>query len=86
MKMRFLLLLFATVASAMLTHAALTQTQPARVALVIGNASYPDAGSPLSSTIGDARAIADEFRRNGFDVDHKENLGSADPSCLSPLF
>jgi lipoprotein NlpI len=78
MKMRFLLLLFATVASAMLTHAALTQTQPARVALVIGNASYPDAGSPFSSTIGDARAIADEFRRNGFDVDHKENLGGTD--------
>jgi formylglycine-generating enzyme required for sulfatase activity len=46
-----------------------------RVALVIGNANYPDADRPLSVTIRDARVIADELRRSGFDVDLKENLG-----------
>ena len=45
-----------------------------RVALVIGNANYPDARTPLSSTIRDARTLADEFRRIDFDVDFKENL------------
>ena len=45
-----------------------------RVALVIGNANYPDARTPLSTTIRDARTLADEFRRIDFDVDFKENL------------
>ena len=49
--------------------------QPARVALLIGNANYPDASTPLSTTIRDARALADEFRRTEFDVDLKENVG-----------
>jgi formylglycine-generating enzyme required for sulfatase activity len=59
------------VLSSSLTSAAL----PAgRVALVIGNANYPDARTPLSATIKDARTLADEFRRIDFDVDFKENL------------
>ncbi|MGB9654570.1 MAG: caspase family protein, partial [Pseudolabrys sp.] len=45
-----------------------------RVALVIGNANYPDARTPLPTTIIDARTLADEFRRIDFDVDFKENL------------
>jgi formylglycine-generating enzyme required for sulfatase activity len=45
-----------------------------RVALVIGNANYPDARTPLSTAIKDARTLADEFRRIDFDVDFKENL------------
>ena len=51
------------------------QQPGARVALVIGNAAYPNAGTPLSSTIRDARSLADELRRSSFDVDIKENLG-----------
>ncbi|HEU0149652.1 MAG TPA: caspase family protein, partial [Bradyrhizobium sp.] len=45
-----------------------------RVALVIGNASYPDASSPIPTALKDARALADELRRSDFDVDAKENL------------
>jgi len=71
-------LFFIAVASAALTFSALPQERPPRVALVIGNASYPDASSTLSTTISDARAIADEFRGNNFDVDLKENVGNED--------
>ena len=38
------------------------------------NANYPDASTPLSTTIRDARTLADEFRRSEFDVDLKEDL------------
>ena len=37
-----------------------------------------DSSTPLSTTIKDARAIADEFRRYNFDVDVKENVGKDD--------
>jgi tetratricopeptide (TPR) repeat protein len=48
----------------------------ARVALVIGNAEYPDtAEPPLKDPIANARALADELRRYGFSVDVGENLG-----------
>jgi tetratricopeptide (TPR) repeat protein len=46
----------------------------ARVALVIGNASYPDADPPLNLPIKDARALADELKRIGFEVEFGENL------------
>jgi formylglycine-generating enzyme required for sulfatase activity len=42
-----------------------------RVALVIGNGSYPQ--SPVSSAPGDARAFADVLRDGGFDVVYAEN-------------
>ena len=47
-----------------------------RIALVIGNAKYPDADSPLKEPITDARALADELKRDdyGFDVELAENL------------
>ena len=77
MNMRLVFCLCVAVASAALTHSALSQ-QPARVALLIGNANYPDASTPLSTTIRDARTLADEFRRTEFDVDLKENVGRED--------
>jgi len=46
-----------------------------RVALVIGNAGYPDADGPLKAAINDARAMADELKHDGFDVVTGENLG-----------
>ena len=49
-----------------------------RLALVIGNANYPDSSTPLVTTSRDARSLADEFRRSGFEVDLKENLGKAE--------
>jgi len=45
-----------------------------RYALVIGNAKYPDAEAPLREPINDARDIADELKRDGFNVDIGENL------------
>src|ERR1700736_3430529 len=45
-----------------------------RFALVIGNAKYPDAETPLKEPINDARDIADELKRDGFNVDIGENL------------
>ena len=45
-----------------------------RYALVIGNAKYPDAEAPLKEPINDARDVADELKRDGFNVDIGENL------------
>jgi hypothetical protein len=44
-----------------------------RVALVIGNAKYPDAEAPLKEPVGDAHDVADELKRDGFNVDLVEN-------------
>jgi formylglycine-generating enzyme required for sulfatase activity len=78
MKTRILFWLCALFASAMLILSAGAQQRTARVALVIGNASYPDASTPLSTTIRDARSLAEELRRSEFEVDVKENLGKED--------
>ncbi len=67
----------ATVAAA-LPPSALAQQNSPRVALIIGNSSYPDAGSPLPTTANDARTLADEFRRLNFSVDLKENVSKED--------
>src|SRR5689334_5806261 len=45
-----------------------------RLALVIGNAKYPDAEAPLREPINDARDVADELKRDGFAVEIGENL------------
>src|SRR6516164_162726 len=45
-----------------------------RFALIIGNAKYPDAEAPLKEPINDARDVADELKRDGFNVDIGENL------------
>ena len=41
---------------------------------MIGNAKYPDAEAPLKEPINDARDVADELKRDGFNVDIGENL------------
>src|ERR1700722_10732114 len=45
-----------------------------RFALVIGNAKYPDAEAPLKEPINDARDVADELKRDGFNVDIGKTL------------
>ena len=45
-----------------------------RFALVIGNAKYPDADAPLKEPINDARDIAEELKRDGFNIEIGENL------------
>jgi formylglycine-generating enzyme required for sulfatase activity len=78
MNIRLLIGLCLFVVSAMLISSALPQQRAGRVALVIGNSNYPDASTPLPSTIKDARALAEELRRSEFDVDLKENVGKSD--------
>ena len=73
--MKVLLWLCMVLGSAILTIPAFTQQRSARIALVIGNASYPDASPPLSSTISDVRALAAELRRHDFMVEVNENVG-----------
>jgi uncharacterized protein len=46
----------------------------AGVALLIGNAAYPDADASLKEPVTDGHALGDELRRRGFDVDVEENL------------
>ncbi len=50
------------------------QQSGSRVALLIGNADYPDAEGPLKETLSNTRALADELKRQGFEVDVGENL------------
>ena len=70
MKIRALLLsLFLSVSTAV---PALSAGE--RLALVIGNAKYPDAEAPLREPINDARELADELKRDGFAVEIGENL------------
>lgn len=49
-----------------------------RVALIIGNAQYPDASAPLKHPVKDAQALAQQLRRSGFDVDLQTNLGKGE--------
>jgi formylglycine-generating enzyme required for sulfatase activity len=86
MNMRLLFLLSVAIMSGMLTFSALSQQRPARVALIIGNANYPDASTPLSSTLNDARMLANEFRRTEFDVDLKENAGKEEMRAAIDAF
>jgi hypothetical protein len=70
MKIRVLLLsLLLSVSSATTSLAA-----GERLALVIGNAKYPDAEAPLREPINDAREVAAELKRDGFAVEIGENL------------
>jgi hypothetical protein len=77
MNIRFLIWVCLTVVSTVLSSSASSQQRSARLALIIGNANYPDASTPLSTT-RDARSLAEELRRTGFEVDLKENLGKAE--------
>jgi tetratricopeptide (TPR) repeat protein len=45
-----------------------------RLALVIGNAAYPDADAPLKEPLNNIRSLTDELRRHGFEVETGENL------------
>src|SRR4051794_30425012 len=60
---------------------------PDRIALVVGNAKYPDAEAPLKEPINDAHDVADELKRDGFDVDVGENMsGDAMRRALDKLY
>ncbi len=71
-------LCFLVMSGGAMAVSAWSQQRAAPVALVIGNANYPDADAPLPTIIKDARALAEEFRRNDFTVDLKENVNKDD--------
>jgi tetratricopeptide (TPR) repeat protein len=74
MKTRLLMLI--SLILSVLAHGGDASAQDGRrIALVIGNAKYPDADSPLKEPISDMRAMADELKHSGFDVAQGENLG-----------
>ncbi|QDL99171.1 tetratricopeptide repeat protein [Rhodopseudomonas palustris] len=74
MKVRLglLVLVLAAIVAAPHSHAA-DRSAP-RVALVIGNSKYPDADKPLSQAVSDARELADDLKRAGFDAELGEDL------------
>ncbi|MGO3933495.1 caspase family protein [Rhodopseudomonas pseudopalustris] len=74
MNIRIALFVLLTLLMAPATRSQADDARGARVALVIGNAKYPDAEKPLTQPVNDARDLADELKRDGFDVDAGENL------------
>ncbi|MHB8270925.1 caspase family protein [Bradyrhizobium sp.] len=84
MKFRLALLLILIVSVAPVAQ---SWAADGRFALVIGNAKYPDAEAPLKEPINDAKDIAEELKRNGFDVETGENLnGDAMRRALERLY
>jgi formylglycine-generating enzyme required for sulfatase activity len=76
--MRLLRWLSLAILSVLLASSAWSEQGTARLALVIGNAGYPNPTTPLSTTLADARDLAEELRRSRFEVDLKTNLSKAD--------
>lgn len=74
MKIHVALIALLTLSVMPARQSAAADSQTSRVALVIGNAKYPDAEAPLKEPINDARDIAAELKRDGFDVETGENL------------
>ncbi len=81
MKWRLALLFLLIVGTATNLRWAYAQQQPAagrtnsRVALLIANSNYRESDVKLANPGRDARAFAEELRRNGFEVTIKENAG-----------
>src|ERR1700759_4587423 len=65
-------------ASAVATGQGNTVKKPSRLALVIGNGHYPDAGDPMTQPINDARALSGALAHDGFDVDVIEDASRDD--------
>ena len=75
MKLRVALLVALSMLATPLFPVVAANAAGERVALVIGNATYPDNETPLKEPLNDARDIADELKRDGFEVEVGENLG-----------
>src|SRR5436190_5407107 len=72
---RFLSYSLIIVAGLAFNGPALPSASSGNVGLFIGNANYSEGATTLPVVLGDTRTLADEFRRNNFDVEVKENLG-----------
>jgi Caspase domain/Tetratricopeptide repeat len=68
-------LLFVCALSATITSSGIrTAAAGTRLALVIGNAAYPDAETPLKGSVAQAKLVAGELRQNDFEVELALNL------------
>ena len=74
MKLRIALLAALSMLATPLLPVVAAHADGERLALIIGNAKYPDNETPLKEPINDARDIADELKRDGFEVEIGENL------------
>jgi len=74
MRIRVALLVVLMMSAVPMVPSVAAEKSADRFALVIGNAKYPDAEAPLKEPINDARDIADELKRDGFNVEVGENL------------
>ena len=80
-------LILAAVFAALVSPEALAADPSGKLALVIGNAKYPDSDLPLIEAINDSKDVADELRHDGFDVDAGANLtGEAMRQALDRLY
>jgi len=76
MKPRLIFLLIVILFAAAGNGPVAAQQHEPRIALIIGNGAYTETEAPLKDSVNSARALADELRRLGFDVDVGENLTS----------
>src|SRR2546421_7668505 len=74
MRIRVALLVVLMMSAVPMVPSVAAEKSADRFALVIGNAKYPDAEAPLKEPINDARDVADELKRDGFNVEVGENL------------
>lgn len=82
-----LVVLLAWFAALAETNPALAADSPGKVALIIGNAKYPDNGEVLSEVANDARDLADELQREGFQVERAMDMtGEAMRQALQRLY
>jgi tetratricopeptide (TPR) repeat protein len=73
--MRFIVvLLLAGLVAIFGHHDAFAAGTSSKAALVIGNAKYPDNDTVMNDATNDAQDVADELKRDGFDVDRGMNL------------
>src|ERR1700747_3513545 len=73
--MRFIVVLLLTgLAVVFGDRDAFAATTSSKVALVIGNAKYPDNDTVMNEVANDTQDVADELKRDGFDVERGLNL------------
>lgn len=86
--MRFWFALVVAVGLAIpVTESGLAIEPASKFALVVGNAKYPDSDLALTEIVNDSQEIADELKRNNFDVETGINLtGDALRAALDRLY
>lgn len=86
--MRLVFVLAAAVGLAILAPESGLAIEPAsKFALVVGNAKYPDSDLALSEIVNDSQDIADELKRDNFDVETATNLtGDAMRAALDRFY